>query len=712
MNYHKFRFVVLATASLSAAPVMAQQATPQITAAINESVRVAPPGNTRPEAIPANDRGSVADDFAMADMQLQLRRPLAQEQAFERVIDAMYTPGSPSFHQWLTASQIGTQFGPAQSDVDTVAGWLRSHGFRVNAIYPSRMMIDFSGTAGEVRAAFATEIHNLSVDGVHHIANMRDPSFPAALAPVIAGIVSLHDFRPHAMKKPRAKYTFTQGGSPVYAMVPADLATIYNFKPLFEAGITGKGQTIVTVEDTDLYKNSNADFNRFRSVFGLNVYTSGSLTTVHPAAPAGTGSTCEDPGVPSGGDDGEAAVDVEWASAAAPNAAILLASCADTSVTFGGLIALQNLLNTANPPAIISISYGNCEAEDGTAQNESFYKAYEQASAEGMSVFVAAGDENAASCDAGLTIATHGIGISGWAETPYNVAVGGTDFGDSYANTNSTYWANGNTGVYGSAKSYINEIPWNDSCASQLVASYNGANVTYGSSGFCNTNTAKQDGYLTVAGGSGGPSGCATGDPSISSVVSGTCKGYAKPSWQKGFLGNPSDGVRDIPDVSLFAADGIWGHYLVDCWSDIKEQGASCAGAPSTWDGGGGTSYSTPIVAGIQALIDQKTGKRQGNPNPVYYALAATEYGKGGSAACNSTLGKSASSKCIFYDVRQGDMDVNCRDYNCYRPSGSEGVLSSTNSAYAPAYASSVGWDYATGIGTINATNLVNGWPE
>ncbi len=68
------------------------------------------------------------------------------------------------------------------------------------------------------------------------------------------------------------------------------------------------------------------------------------------------------------------------------------------------------------------------------------------------------------------TGATHGIGVSGFASTPYNVAVGGTDFGDTYAGTNSTYWNAANTSTYGSAKSYIPEIPWNDSCASALLA--------------------------------------------------------------------------------------------------------------------------------------------------------------------------------------------------------------------------------------------------
>ena len=115
-------------------------------------------------------------------------------------------------------------------------------------------------------------------------------------------------------------------------------------------------------------------------------------------------------------------------------------------------------------------------------------------------------------------------------------------------------------------------------------------------------------------------------------------------------------------------------------------------------------------MAGIQALVDQKTGERQGNPNPVYYALAKKEYGAQGNSKCNSSLGNKVGASCIFHDVTLGDMDVNCTGtFDCYVPSGEYGVLSTSTSAYDPAYGTATGWDYATGIGTINAAKLVNG---
>ena len=676
-----------------------------ITQDVNENNMVTLHGNVRSEANAANDRGAVADDLTMDHMLLQLQRSPEQEAALEKLIDEMHTKGSPNYHQWMTAPQFAAKFGVSKEDVQKVTAWLTSQGFHVNVAYPT--LIDFSGNAGQVHGAFRTSIHNLDVNGVQHIANMSDPQIPAALAPAVLGIVSLNDFRPRAMHKMHKDYTFTSGGDTFQAVVPGDLATIYNLNPLFSAGTSGQGQTVVVIEDTNLF--STADWTTFRSTFGLSTFTAGSLTTVHPAPPSGS-NNCTNPGT--NGDDGEAILDAEYASAAAPSATIEVASCEDTRTTFGGLIAVQNLINeSTTPPAIISISYGECEAENGATANAAYNTAYQQAVTEGVSVFVAAGDEGAASCDADEAKATHGIGVSGFASTQYNVAVGGTDFGDTDAGSNSTYWNTTNTSTFESAKSYIPEIPWNDSCAGVLLATFEGFATTYGSSGFCNSTTGKDD-FLTTAAGSGGPSGCATGAASTSGVVSGTCKGYAKPSWQTGVVGIPADGVRDLPDVSLFASNGLWGHYYVFCWSDTREGGTACTGAPSGWSGAGGTSFASPILAGIQALVNQKQGARQGNPNPVYYQLAATEYGASGSTTCNSTNGNTVASTCIFYDVTKGDMDVNCTGtHNCYLPSGTNGVLSTSDSSYLKAYGTTTGWDFATGIGTVNAANLVNNWP-
>jgi hypothetical protein len=678
-----------------------------ITQAVDESDLVTLGGNTRPEAKAKYDRGRVDDNLPMEHLLLLLKRSPEQQQELGTLIEELHDSASPNFHRWLTAKEFGKRFGVADKDRDTIEAWLRSHGLTVNVDYTNDLLIDFSGTAGQVRETFHTEIHTLDVNGEKHIANMSDPRIPAALVPAVVGVVSLNDFRPHPMYVPRAEYTVSTGTGEKYLVVPGDLATIYNLNPLFSAGISGQGQTIVVVEDSDVY--TAADWTSFRSTFGLSSYTDGSFKQVHPAAPGDT-NNCSDPG-PKSGSQIEAIVDAEYASAAAPSAAIVLASCTSKE-TFGGLIALQNLLNESSaPPAVVSMSYGDCEASSGAAANAAFNSTFEQAVSEGVSVFVSSGDHAAASCDVFDADAVDGIGITGWGSSPYNVSVGGTDFGDTFAGTNSTYWKSTNSATYESALSYVPEIPWNDSCASSLLAEFNGFSQTYGLTGFCNSSAGEAD-FVNTSGGGGGPSGCATGTPAQPGVVGGTCAGWPKPKYQS-VLGNPKDGVRDIPDVSLFAANGVWLHAYPYCFSGPG--GADCSEAPKKWPSAGGTSFSSPIMAGIQALVNQRAGKRQGNPNVVYYSLAATGYGTKGNSACNSTLGNGAEKSCVFYDVTLGDNDVDCDNgpalIDCYRPSGTNGVLSTSDDAYQPAFVATTGWDFASGVGTVNAYNLVNNWP-
>jgi subtilase family serine protease len=344
------------------------------------------------------------------------------------------------------------------------------------------------------------------VNGEKHLANMSDPLVPAALAPAIIGILSLNDFKPRAMNRTRTEYIPASG---FQLVVPEDVANIYNLTPLFAAGYSGQGQTVVVIEDSDVY--SASDWDTFRATFGLAAaYPQGSFVQVHPA---GNGlNSCTDPGP--NGDDPEAAIDAEWASAAAPSATIELASCQSTT-GFGGFIALQNLLNSTPTPAIVSISYGEDEPDIGSAANAGISALYQQGAAEGVSIFVSSGDQGGAASDRHAQSATHGITVSGFASTLYNVAVGGTDFADLTGLTpfsSNRYWATTNSPNYGSALGYVPEIPWNDSCASGVLASYLGGPLPFSPNGLCNSSFGQQY-FLTTAAAGGGPSACATGAP-------------------------------------------------------------------------------------------------------------------------------------------------------------------------------------------------------
>jgi subtilase family serine protease len=452
------------------------------------------------------------------------------------------------------------------------------------------MLIDFSGPAYAIRQAFHTSIHQLDVSGEQHLSNIGDPQIPAALAPVVKGIASLNDFRPHPMYKPVTEYTFagcassaslpTEPGT-CYAVTPEDNQVIYNLNPLYNSGHSGQGQTIYLVEDTDTYgasgTNGKGDWNTYRSTFGLATnFPLGTYTMAHPGG-------CTDPGT--NGDDGEAAIDVDVASAIAPSAGIQLISCPSSTFTFGGQIALQNLINQSSPTlGVVSVSYGECEALNGAGNNALFNSTYQQAAAEGFSVFVSSGDEGPSSCSNEFSVGSEydvtSLGVTGWGETPYNVTVGGTDFEDTYNSKTggsplSTYWSATNDGNFGSALSYIPEIPWNDACGSALISEVaTGSFFPYGASpATCNNSLFDTtSSYLSTGAASGGASNCATGaagtNQSSFLITQPGCQGYAKPSYQSGaslnggqaVFGQPSDGVRDIPDVSMFAANGVWGH--------------------------------------------------------------------------------------------------------------------------------------------------------
>jgi subtilase family serine protease len=734
-----------------------------ITQKIDNSQLTTLAGNTRPEANALNDRGPVSADLPFEHNLLLLQRTPDQERQLEAFIEGQYNHASASYHHWLNAQQFGEQYGIADSDIQKITGWLESFGFRVDYVYSNKMVIDFSGTASQYEAAFHTQFHYYRVNGEDYVANASDPKIPAALAGVVAGPIYLNNFKPQAMNhrimgphidpaSGSLHTDYTAGGG--YPLVPWDLQKIYNITPLLSAGISGQGTTIMVVEDTNQWNclasnappptggynicPSTSDFAVFRNTFGLGRYPSGVMKENNPGTL--TTNSCTGPstgsGYPSGSgintDDVEATIDVEWATGAAPNATVVSAACANPRGGFGGLTAVQNTLNHPNADGVdvISMSYGESEPLSGATLNAAFNTTFQQAATAGIGVFVSSGDEDAASSDgggsgcsggAGGDCAKDGINISGWMSSPYDVSVGGLDFADTYLGLNSTYWNAANNVFYGSAKSYIMEQPWNDSCASTLLANYETASfITYGSTGFCNT-TAGANFHLAV-GGSGGPSGCATGTAAVRGVVGGTCAGWPKPSYQSSNIGLlaglANDGVRDTPDVSLMAANGLWGHYYLVCYSDttpggISNGGTPCTGQPINWPGYGGTSVSSPIMAAIQALVVQHKGSLQGNPNPRYYALAASEYGPSGNPNCNSTLGKGVGSGCVFYDITLGDNDANCQahsggtKYNCYLPSGAVGVLSTDNNSYQPAYPTTTGWDFGTGIGSVNAYNLV-----
>ena len=666
-----------------------------IASAVDDTARIVLGGNINPAARPENDRGAVTASLPLEHMTLQLKRSPEQEAALDRLIDALHDPASPHYHHWLDANQVGEQFGPADTDIAAAKHWLASSGFRVNFVRADQMAIDFSGTAGQLRAAFHTELHHFDVDGERHVAAVRDPSIPRALEPVVMGVVALNDFRPHpssAVGSPSSSACKPGSCEPVG---PRELATIYDFKPLFKAGILGRGQRIAVVNSSNPANLS--DWTTFRETYGLSVYRGGTVALIHPKSASGF-QNCLNPGV--GAAKIEAIGDAEWATAAAPAAQILIATCSDTVSQDALLTAIENLEEqpATTRPQVISLSYGQCEVQMGPTLNAAFSSAYETAVAEGISVFVSSGDNLVAGCDRNGGGGTfYGMNVNGLASTPYDVAVGATDFGDSYHNQVDAYWSGGSALRFPSAKSYIREIAWNSSCGSALIAQ--ALKYPDGDS-FCNNPAAVTLGFNMLTGTSGGNSGCATGFAISTNIVSGSCAGYKAPTWQRAVPGLPANGLRRIPDLAIFGAGYGWNHSVIMC---VASEGGCVAKF-------GGTSISTPIMAGVQALVNQKMKAvhGEGNPNVAFYALARAEYKPAATrAACNSSNGANINASCVFHDITEGDLGTFCfLDESPDCGGGSFIIYGITQ----PIYRATPGWDYATGLGSVDATNLVNAW--
>jgi pseudomonalisin len=572
------------------------QARDRITSYIDDEQRVALRGNVHPLAVAQYDAGTVAPGFPMEHMLLTLLPDAAQQDALNQLLDAQHNPESPYYHQWLTPEQYAERFGISDADVAQVVGWLQDHGMEVEEVTAGRRSIVFSGGAAQVESAFHTRIHAYKIGNEVHHANANDPEIPAALIQVVGGVVSLHDFHSEPMHASarKASPAFSSGGS--YYLAPADFATIYNLAPLYQESINGNGQSVAIVARSNI---KIADVRQFRTFFGL------------PANDPQVIVNGADPGIWNSNEETEADLDVEWSGAVARNATIKFVVSKSTNSSDGVDLSAQYIVNHNLAP-VMSTSFGLCEASLGTSGNSFLNSLWQQAAAQGITVFVSSGDNGAAGCDsASASTARHGRGVNGLCSTPYSICVGGTEFNDT-ANS-SLYWSSFNaTGTQASALSYIPEAAWNES----------GPGAGLWSSG-------------------GG----------ASSV-------YAKPSWQAG-AGVPADGKRDVPDVSLTSA----GHdgYLI-----YQEGGLYVVG---------GTSAASPSFAGVMALVVQHAAGRQGNANTVFYSLASKQQAGGAS---------------VFHDITQGNNSV-------------PGVTG---------FNATVGYDQATGLGSVDASVLVNHWSD
>jgi trimeric autotransporter adhesin len=615
----------------------------------------------------AKDLGVVPDSTPTGRITLQLKRPAAQEHALQKFLSAVHQKGSPSYHKWLTPTQFGQQFGVADSDLSAVQSWLESQGLKVEKVTAGRSIIEFSGTAAQVGAAFHTSLHSYTVSGETHHSNSSELQIPAALSSVVAAVGPLNDFHPKSMSHLMGSARFNPKSHqltpqftlsvPDYdlGLAPEDLATQYDIKPLYSAGVTGVGQTIGIINASNIDLNVVA---AYRKLFGLDA------NPLKPNLPEVV-IDGDDPGITP--DSIEAYLDVEVSGAIAPQATVRLYIGASTDYSDGLSLAIVRAVED-DSASVLNLSFGGCEA-----QNTSFIDAFansewEQAAAQGQTVLVSSGDSDSAGCDlSGIGDATEGRQVSGTASTPWNIAVGGTDF--YYPGGLSSvfnFWSQTNDGKNGSLLQPLPEQPWNNSI--------------YGKNLF---------GFNEVQGGGGGQSACAI--PGSGSDPLPACahySGYPKPAWQTG-PGVPADGVRDLPDVSMFAATGDNASSYVICAAP-----GDCTGdAPGTTDlevtQVGGTSAAAPVFAGVMTLVNQRYGP-QGQANTVLYPLAQ-------------------QVPSVFHDITVGSNNAPCFPF--FSPI--DCVPDASGRTYSiGGWSATPGYDLASGLGSVDANQLVANWDK
>jgi hypothetical protein len=652
----------------------------RITQKIDESSLVTLHGNTHPLARAENDRGPAAASMPAARLLLILQRSAQQEANLESYLQSLQDPGSPNYHRWLAPEQFGQRFGASDADLGTIQGWLQGHGFTVSRVAKGRMAIEFSGTVSQVQAAFHTSLHSYAVNGQQLWANASDPQIPSALAPIVSGLAALNNFVPKAqvVRGPSGVYSdtthriepaYTVGNDNIGYTIflgPSDAATIYDTPTIYNANYNGTpydgtGVTIGVAGDSNINGTQNANY---RATFGL------------PDKAATIIVDGTDPG--ENGDAIEAYLDTEVSGGIAPNANVVLYTAADTFVNSGLFLAILRAIDD-NQADILNVSFGQCEFAQGTAGNQYIYNLWQQAAAQGIAVVVSTGDGGSAGCDDpnNEVAAISGLAVNGLASTPYNVAVGGTDFNTLNSNlpTSFTQYVDvtNNLADHRSALGYIPEEPWNDTTdqgdtvISQNVPSSTGANI--------------------MAGG-GGVSGCVQ-------QTSGHCSsGYPLPSWQTRFAINNSG--RNLPDVSFLAGNGLYGAVWGLCTDQDSNPATGgtftdCAGTPASGNsfnltGVGGTSAAAPAFAGILALVQQKVGSRLGQADNVLYKLATSDY------------------STVFHDITTGNNSVPCTagTPDCAKNVAGYDFLSGYNAGTV--------YDAATGLGSVDASQLVANW--
>jgi hypothetical protein len=548
--------------------------------------------------------------------------------ALVNFIAAVTDKNSPSFHQYLPAGAFVNRFGPARS-ISAVSAQLEAHGLRVSGVSSDGLLVSFRGSARQVESTFHTGLERYRLrNGSMGQATTSAISMPSAIASWVTAVLGLNDLvqvqpvgivrasasakgkiRPaklasfgHTPGSPTACKSATAAARAYGGLTDDQIAHAYGAFGLYGSGDLGAGQHIAIYELEPFLKS---DIETFDTCY-LGASAAASMLTRLHVIPV-------DGGQPTGPGSGEANLDVEDISALAPGATIDVyeGPSPGTDGTDYDPVDEYAAIMDADRDQIVSTSWGLCEqaielGQPGLQEAENLL--FEQAAAQGQSVFAAAGDNGSDDCNTFETSTPvsgqNPLSVDDPGSQPYVVSVGGTTIDDAASQPPLEHvWndgADGGGGGGGISQSWTMST-W------QREATVPGIAMP-GSADYANADQVEK----------------AFGYPQnfCQSTVSGATS---------------STPCRLVPDVSA-QADEFTGAITI---YEAGEGG---------WGTVGGTSSSTPIWAAMLALINASptcasnpaTRTRVGFASPLLYAVA-------------SNPGDYAAS---FNDITTGNNDI------------------------------------------------------
>ncbi len=666
----------------------------------------------------------VGDAADSATVKIALFLNFRDLDTLKSLVKAQSTPGNKQYGKYLTPEEFRARFAPPASDVKLVQDTLKELGFKIENTPKSGLFVEASGTVAQVKSAFHVTQHVYALNGKQLRANAENPKLPAKLANIVSYVAGLDELgklrtpmhvlahgaddvvgvakafkpssarvSPNAPPPPTAgdpgKFCSTYWGDnnatlgKTAGIFPKTLPwemcgyTPQQLRQAYGSNAVSQDGTGVKVGIVDVYASPTiaADANRYSANHGLPKLTYLNFQQIVP--PGIYNVPASDPCGPQGWYE-EESLDVEAVHSIAPSAFIVFAGIACTDPTNH---ALYNLIDNHLADIVTnSYSYNGEALPPDFITSENLY--FLQAAAEGMSILFSTGDD-------GDLAAINGIASGSWdATSPYVTGVGGT----SLALYNST----GSKSEWG----------WGDYRASL-------ANVYVHPSGKVIHTSGLEYPFTFYSGSGGGPS-LVQLEPDYQSNVPYSLSGYT--TLLSGALVPLEAPRRTDPDISM-VGDPYTGFIYGETYTisgnavfDSPCKPIGKTGLEYCEEVIGGTSLSSPLFAGVLALVDQArfaSGKTAvGLVNPALYGLPVGAAGTTTSPI--SDVAPPTTPTALLRGYLASDAKVRLVVMNGLPGSDGKSILEGADTSYT----TTVGYDLVTGLGTPNVPALIGAFTQ